>query len=142
MQTASSKILLAEFGASTQRLAVGQSLEKVVSHEIKELGQHVLGCIVSYRMPPGMRPPPGQPTDAQDPSVQSFRKFYKFAVSTLCPVECKHRMLERYLGYQPPLREDQSSSAPLAYCSSIKSGTREGVSRGSYPEPHPGRYVA
>ena len=81
MQTASSKALLAEFGGPGQRLIVGQSLERVVSHEIKELGQHVLGCTVSYRMPPGMRPPPGQ-TESQEPGVQSFRKFYKFAVST------------------------------------------------------------
>lgn len=82
MQTASSKATLAEFGGPEQRLSVGQSLERVVSHEIKELGQHVLGCTVTYRMPPGMRPPPGQPTDPQEPGVQSFRKFYKFAVST------------------------------------------------------------
>nr|VWO98687.1 N/A [Ganoderma boninense] len=89
MQTASSKTLLAEFGGSTHRLAVGHSLEKVVSHEIKELGQHVLGCIVSYRMPPGMRAPPGQPTDTQDPSIQSFRKFYKFAVTNPLSVKTK-----------------------------------------------------
>ena len=82
MQTASSKTLLAEFGGPEEQLSVGQSLEKVVSHEIKELGQHVLGCTVSYRMPPGMRPPAGQPTDPQDAGLQSFRKFYKFAVST------------------------------------------------------------
>ncbi|PIL23761.1 hypothetical protein GSI_13511 [Ganoderma sinense ZZ0214-1] len=89
MQTASSKTLLAEFGGSTQRVGVGQSLEKVVSHEIKELGQHVLGCIVSYRMPPGIRLPPGQPTDTQDPSTQSFRKFYKFAVTNPLSVKTK-----------------------------------------------------
>lgn len=85
MQTASSKALLAEFGAPQQRLGVGQSLERVVSHEIKELGQHVLGCTVTYRMPPGMRPLPGQSSDPQEPGVQSFRKFYKFAVSTQPP---------------------------------------------------------
>ena len=81
MQTASSKALLAEFGGPDQRLSVGESLEQVVSHEIKELGQHVLGCTVAYRMPPGMRPPVGQSADPQDSSIQSFRKFYKFAVS-------------------------------------------------------------
>ena len=89
MQTASSKTLLAEFGGSTQRLGVGDSLENVVSHEIKELGQHVLGCIVSYRIPPGMRPPLGQPTEPQDPGIQSFRKFYKFAVSISLPARAQ-----------------------------------------------------
>lgn len=89
MQTASSKTLLAEFGGSTQRLGVGDSLENVVSHEIKELGQHVLGCIVSYRIPPGMGPPLGQPTEPQDPGIQSFRKFYKFAVSISLPARAQ-----------------------------------------------------
>lgn len=81
MQTASSKALLAEFGGPNQRLGVGETLEKVVSHEIKELGQHVLGCSVSYRVPPGVRNLPPA-ADAQDPNIQTFRKFYKFAVST------------------------------------------------------------
>ncbi|KAI1790775.1 hypothetical protein LXA43DRAFT_471713 [Ganoderma leucocontextum] len=89
MQTASTKTVLTEFGGSTQRLGVGQSLEKVVSHEIKELGQHVLGCIVSYRMPPGIRPPPGQPAESHDPGMQSFRKFYKFAVTNPLSVKTK-----------------------------------------------------
>ncbi|EJF62442.1 hypothetical protein DICSQDRAFT_160869 [Dichomitus squalens LYAD-421 SS1] len=89
MQTASTKTLLAEFGGPEQRLGVGQSLEKIVSHEIKELGQHVLGCTVSYRMPPGVRPPPGQSADLQDPSVESFRKFYKFAVTNPLSVKTK-----------------------------------------------------
>ncbi|KAI0747870.1 hypothetical protein C8Q80DRAFT_1103739 [Daedaleopsis nitida] len=89
MQTASSKVVLAELGGAEQRLPVGQSLEKVVSHEIKELGQHVLGCTVSYRMPPGMRPPPGQPTEPQEPGTQAFRKFYKFAVTNPLSVKTK-----------------------------------------------------
>ena len=92
MQTASTKTLLAQFGGPAQRLGVGQSLEKVVSHEIKELGQHVLGCTVSYRMPPGVRPPAGPSADLQDPSIESFRKFYKFAVSNprLRQCICQH----------------------------------------------------
>ncbi|TFK84328.1 DUF974-domain-containing protein [Polyporus arcularius HHB13444] len=89
MQTASSKATLTEFGGPEQRLSVGQSLERVVSHEIKELGQHVLGCTVTYHMPPGMRPPPGQPSDPQEPGVQSFRKFYKFAVTNPLSVKTK-----------------------------------------------------
>ena len=85
MQTASSKILLAEFGAPDGRLPAGRSLERVVSHEIKELGQHVLGCTVSYRVPPGVRAPSPGPPDGQAPGVQTFRKFYKFAVSRQRP---------------------------------------------------------
>ncbi|OJT14151.1 Trafficking protein particle complex subunit 13 [Trametes pubescens] len=88
MQTASSKVLLAEFGGPNQRLGVGETLEKVVSHEIKELGQHVLGCSVSYRVPPGVRHLP-QAADSQDPSIQTFRKFYKFAVTNPLSVKTK-----------------------------------------------------
>lgn len=82
MQTAATKTLLLEFGGAGCKLPPQGSIERVVSHEIKELGQHVLGCTVSYRLPPGARPvvTPGEPSD---PNVQSFRKFYKFAVSTL-----------------------------------------------------------
>ncbi|KAI0637237.1 DUF974-domain-containing protein [Trametes polyzona] len=89
MQTASSKALLAEFGGPSHRLAVGETLEKIVSHEIKELGQHVLGCTVSYRVPPGVRQPPPQAGDPQDPGVHTFRKFYKFAVTNPLSVKTK-----------------------------------------------------
>ncbi|KAH9901130.1 DUF974-domain-containing protein [Cubamyces lactineus] len=89
MQTVSSKALLAEFGGPEQRLGVGESLERIVSHEIKELGQHVLGCIVSYRVPLGFRQSLPPTTDAPDPSVQTFRKFYKFAVTNPLSVKTK-----------------------------------------------------
>lgn len=80
MQTATTKQVLVEYGGPDYRLASGDAMENVVHHEIKELGQHVLACTVSYRLPPGHRPvhPAGE---GHDPSVQSFRKFYKFAVS-------------------------------------------------------------
>jgi hypothetical protein len=81
MQTATTKVTLAEFGGESFRLAVGDTLENVVSHEIKELGQHVLACTVSYRLPPNARHAPGPAEDASDPTLQTFRKFYKFAVS-------------------------------------------------------------
>ena len=57
-------------------------MEAIVSHEVKELGQHVLACTVTYRTPPGMRPATSGGENAEDPFVQTFRKFYKFAVST------------------------------------------------------------
>jgi len=80
MQTVTSKILLAEFGGSEYKLAAGGTLENVVNHEIKELGQHVLACTVTYRLPSGTRSVPGPAEDANDPTLQTFRKFYKFAV--------------------------------------------------------------
>ncbi|EMD38658.1 hypothetical protein CERSUDRAFT_123212 [Gelatoporia subvermispora B] len=89
MQTATSKTVLLEMGGPNSQLAVGASLEKVVSHEIKELGQHVLGCTVSYRLPPGYRPVPGTSSEAVDPGVQTFRKFYKFAVTNPLSVKTK-----------------------------------------------------
>ncbi|KAJ8482272.1 hypothetical protein ONZ51_g5473 [Trametes cubensis] len=89
MQTVSSKTLLAEFGGPEQRLGVGESLERIVSHEIKELGQHVLGCIVSYRVPSGFRQSLPPTSDSLDSSVQTFRKFYKFAVTNPLSVKTK-----------------------------------------------------
>lgn len=81
MQTATNKVLLAEVGGPEQRLSTTDVLEVLVSHEMKELGQHVLACYVSYRLPSSVRIPPGQADDSADPSLQSFRKYYKFAVS-------------------------------------------------------------
>jgi hypothetical protein len=83
MQTATSKVVLAEIGGKSRKLAVGDTMENVVNHEIKELGQHVLACSVSYRLPPGVRNSPGPAEDPSDPSLQTFRKFYKFAVGPI-----------------------------------------------------------
>lgn len=52
-------------------------------HEVKELGQHVLACTVTYRLPPGYPYAPGPVEGSDDPSLQSFRKFYKFSVRLL-----------------------------------------------------------
>ncbi|OBZ75869.1 Trafficking protein particle complex subunit 13, partial [Grifola frondosa] len=89
MQTANTKTVLAEFGGVDHRLPAGESLERVVSHEIKELGQHVLACTVSYRLPPGIRAIPSPATDTNDPAIQTFRKFYKFAVTNPLSVKTK-----------------------------------------------------
>lgn len=88
MQTSTSKVLLTEIGGPTLSLVAGDTLEAMVHHEIKELGQHVLACIVSYQLPPGARRPSTSVTttgvagaDAEDDTgLQTFRKFYKFAV--------------------------------------------------------------
>lgn len=79
MQTATAKTILADYGGPDFQLRAGDTLERVVEHEIKELGQHVLACTVSYRLPPGHR----STHDSDGPAVQSFRKFYKFSVSSL-----------------------------------------------------------
>ncbi|KAJ6547151.1 hypothetical protein B0H19DRAFT_1164229 [Mycena capillaripes] len=89
MQTATSKVTIAEFGGPDTSLPVGDTLENVVHHEIKELGQHVLACTVSYRLPPGSRTAPGPAEDENDPSLQTFRKFYKFAVTNPLSVKTK-----------------------------------------------------
>jgi trafficking protein particle complex subunit 13 len=81
MQTVSTKVQLAELGGSEHVLAAGDTLQNVVQHEIKELGQHVLACTVTYRLPANARHAPGPAEDVSDPTLQTFRKFYKFAVS-------------------------------------------------------------
>ena len=82
MQTATNKTVLAEVGGPDECLTKNDVLEALVSHEMKELGQHVLACFVSYRLPPSVRTPPGPAGDPADPSLQVFRKYYKFAVSS------------------------------------------------------------
>lgn len=80
MQTTTSKMVLYEMDASGKNLPGRDALEHIVHHEIKELGQHVLACTVTYRLPQNARPIPGASEVVNDQSLQTFRKFYKFAV--------------------------------------------------------------
>ncbi|TFK25033.1 DUF974-domain-containing protein [Coprinopsis marcescibilis] len=91
MQTATSKMVLSDLdeSGSQKMLRVGDSLETIVHHEIKELGQHVLACAVTYRLPANARPVPGAAEDDSDPSLLTFRKFYKFAVTNPLSVKTK-----------------------------------------------------
>ncbi|TFK42800.1 hypothetical protein BDQ12DRAFT_710033 [Crucibulum laeve] len=87
MQTVTAKVVLSE--SAGQQLAPGDTLESVVHHEIKELGQHVLACTVTYRLPPNARSVPGASEDSNDPGLLTFRKFYKFAVTNPLSVKTK-----------------------------------------------------
>ncbi|KAI9509963.1 DUF974-domain-containing protein [Russula earlei] len=100
MQTATSKVVLVEMGGPTLGLVAGDTLETAVHHEIKELGQHVLACTVSYQLPPGARRPATSATTTvaggsggadtgDDVGLQTFRKFYKFAVTNPLSVKTK-----------------------------------------------------
>jgi hypothetical protein len=82
IQTASNKIVLGEIGGIDSRLQPNQILQLVVNHEIKELGQHVLACTVSYHVPPALRNSSVPPEDPANPTLRTIRKFYKFIVST------------------------------------------------------------
>lgn len=93
MQTANSKLLLCELGGVDRTLTAGDGLEHVVHHEVKDLGQHVLACTVTYRLPPGYPYAPGPAEGSEDPSMQSFRKFYKFSVRfSVYPLETCYRI--------------------------------------------------
>ncbi|KIK81119.1 hypothetical protein PAXRUDRAFT_833090 [Paxillus rubicundulus Ve08.2h10] len=89
IQTATSKTLLAELGGPEYTLASIDGLEHVIHHEVKELGQHVLACTVVYRMPAGFRHMPGPVEGSSDPSLQCFKKFYKFIVTNPLSVKTK-----------------------------------------------------
>lgn len=87
MQTASSKDVLADVGGLSYHLQAKDTLETVVSHEIRELGQHVLACNVSFRDPGIART--SQRGEVQgDTTLKSFRKFYKFAVRSFFFANC------------------------------------------------------
>lgn len=84
IQTATTKVLLAEFSAGYDGvLEGGYTLEAIVHHEIKELGQHVLACTVQYELPLGAHHPTPTEGNENNPPIQLFRKFYKFMVSQL-----------------------------------------------------------
>ncbi|KIJ34600.1 hypothetical protein M422DRAFT_51846 [Sphaerobolus stellatus SS14] len=83
IQTATTKLQLAEVGGSDKTLGPTEIMETIVSHEMKELGQHVLACHVSYRLPSSVRHKPESTAEGADASVQTFRKYYKFVVSAV-----------------------------------------------------------
>ncbi|KAJ4488342.1 DUF974-domain-containing protein [Lentinula aciculospora] len=89
MQTASSKLTLAEIGGKDTTLSPGDTLENVVHHEIKELGQHVLACTVSYHFNPQSSRAAPVSEDNSDPNILTFRKFYKFVVTNPLSVKTK-----------------------------------------------------
>ncbi|KAF9228765.1 DUF974-domain-containing protein [Gyrodon lividus] len=107
MQTASSKTLLAELGGPEYALGSGDGLEYVIHHEVKELGQHVLACTVTYRMPPGFRHTLGPVEGSNDPRLQSFRKFYKFVVTNPLSVKTKVHTSKSPSALLHPLERDK-----------------------------------
>ncbi|KAH7889955.1 DUF974-domain-containing protein [Phlebopus sp. FC_14] len=108
MQTANSKTVLAELGGLDYRLTIADALEHVIHHEVKELGQHVLSCTVSYRLPLGFHHPPGPADGSNDPSVQSFRKFYKFAVTNPLSVKTKVHTPKSPSALRDPLEREKT----------------------------------
>lgn len=97
IQTTTSKVLLAEIGGTDRVIAPLETLQCFVMHEIKELGQHVLGCHVTYQVPSSAL---NAPTHS---ALASFRKFYKFAASILIklkklnPTKSTHRSPTHFL---------------------------------------------
>jgi trafficking protein particle complex subunit 13 len=81
MQTASSKVVLAEHGGPAYQIASGGTFETIVTHEIKELGQHVLACTVTYQLPLNLHSSLASIENTDNVGLQTFRKFYKFAVN-------------------------------------------------------------
>ncbi|KAF9459348.1 hypothetical protein BDZ94DRAFT_1291642 [Collybia nuda] len=90
MQTTTSKIMLAEVGGPEHKLLVGDTMEHIITHEIKELGQHVLACSVTYKLPSNARSPNLPNGDIESNNgLQTVRKFYKFAVTNPLSVKTK-----------------------------------------------------
>jgi hypothetical protein len=143
MQTATSKMVLYEMDGLETNLPGGDALEHIVHHEIKELGQHVLACAVTYRLPQNARAIAGASEDVNDPSLQTFRKFYKFAV---CPDLSKKSCSGMFnkvfrLGYQPILCENKGSFCQITICTIFSNGKGEDFPRGSHTKPHTRRYI-
>lgn len=115
MQTVTAKAILYEMDGSGKYLAAGDTLEHIVHHEIKELGQHVLACTITYRLPPNSRSIQDASEDMNDPSLQTFRKFYKFAVGGWTNTNQSFTLIFEYrmvhfhfiIGYKSSVSENQ-----------------------------------
>lgn len=140
MQTVTTKVVLFEMEGASTMLSGGDTLERVVHHEIKELGQHVLACTVTYRLPPNSRSVPGASEDATDPSLQTFRKFYKFAVRNHIVLLNTYQSCVR-TGSKSALCEDQSAFSQISQRNVICHGTRENIFGGSHSELNSRRYL-
>lgn len=76
LQTLSSKIALSiHQNRDPVTLAPNETLDDILFHEVKEIGNHVLVCEVSYETPAGL--------------PESFRKFFKFQVLKPLDVQTK-----------------------------------------------------
>jgi hypothetical protein len=118
---------VAELGGPGFKLTVGDSLEYVANHEVKELGHHVLACVVSYHLPPSYRHAPS----ASDPSNEAtFRKFYKFAVCIASSRTSNDLNIstENALGHEPSFCKDKGTHASVSISFDDFIGARESVS--------------
>ena len=70
--------------ASATRIEPGQSIDHVLSHEVKELGTHILVCEVSYVAPSSAA---ASAPGGGGGGKMNFRKFFKFSV--LKPLDVK-----------------------------------------------------
>lgn len=76
LQTTNQRVALqSKLQEANASLEPGQCLGQIISHEIKEVGQHILVCAVTYKTP----------TDEK----MYFRKFFKFPVSKPIDVRTK-----------------------------------------------------
>lgn len=81
MQTSTAKVAIGGTGGDATALRPATFVETIVHHEIKELGQHVLACTLSYRIPAALvNSYPTPPDDPADPTLRLLRKYYKFMV--------------------------------------------------------------
>ncbi|KAI6117611.1 RNA12 protein-domain-containing protein [Pisolithus croceorrhizus] len=121
MQTANSKVLLAEVGGTADRrkLAIGDVLEVVVHHEVKELGQHArlhgkLSSSSGFR-----HTPPGPVAEGQ--AIQTCRVSASTTSSSMCEKQVSVRSRTRYLSRRKSMSQDLLSTTGSRR-------TREGLS--------------
>lgn len=79
-------VLFSSTDSPIPQLEPSETTEAIVSHEIKELGVHVLSCTVTYE---DSTMPPGPPTEISKPVIKTLRKFYKFQVLNPLAVKTK-----------------------------------------------------
>lgn len=134
MQTATNKTTLTETGGGDYSVLAKDTLQTVVSHEIRELGQHVLACNVSYRWP-GRPLSPGTLINMDnDSSLQYFRKFYKFNVSPSSQLCVPLNSLVDAAGHKSAFCQNESSCAEKSNGSHVEKRKGKSVLGGSHPK--------
>ncbi|KAF8337622.1 uncharacterized protein EI90DRAFT_3043622 [Cantharellus anzutake] len=108
IQSTSNKAAIGETGSESSVLKAGGFMECKVQVEMKELGQHVLACTLTYRIPGFIATTyPVPPDDPSDPTLRTLRKYYKFMVTNPLSVKTKVQTLKSSNALLRPSERDK-----------------------------------
>eukprot|EP01117_Protostelium_nocturnum_P014842 TRINITY_DN5697_c0_g1_i3.p1 TRINITY_DN5697_c0_g1~~TRINITY_DN5697_c0_g1_i3.p1 ORF type:complete len:425 (-),score=111.81 TRINITY_DN5697_c0_g1_i3:3-1277(-) len=99
LQTATQRFNLSEMANPISNFQSGESHDYIVSHEVKEVGDHILICTVNYTKHSGSEP------------IKPLRKLFKFKVTN--PITIKMQTHDLQFGIFLTAQIQNSTSNPL-----------------------------